>query len=114
MTVPYFKKKKMYMMLKELVEEEIEIMSYAAYSFYRGSEWLTCATKGIDYDKAYKLYHSGYFFSLDIYKYNEEKGKYEELDRITYRLKSDKLVKEYHRAEAYKAVDEYRETVVDV
>lgn len=110
MTVPYFKKKKMYMMLKELVEEEIEIMSYAAYRFYRGSEWLTCATKSIDYDKVFKLYHYGYCISLDISEYDEESDKFTEIDRIIYRLNGNKLIKEYHRNEAYT----YKEITVNV
>lgn len=104
MNVPYLKKTKMYKLLNELVDEELEIMSQSTYKFYRGSEWLSCATKSIDYDKVYSLYHSGYFISLDILKYNKNKDKYEDIDRITYRLKDNELVEEYHRLAVYEDI----------
>ena len=79
-------------------------MSHSTYKFYRGSEWLLCATKSNDYDKVYNLYHSGYYISLDILKYNEDNDKYEDIDRIAYKLKDNELVEEYHRLAVYEDI----------
>lgn len=93
----YLKKKKMYKMLQSIVNTELAMMKYASYIFYRNSEWLECTTNDERY--SYKLYHYGYFVSLDISKYIENEDKYTEIDRITYRLVNDALVKEYQRSD---------------
>ena len=86
----------MYQMLQTVLDKKLAMMKDCSYKCYRGSEWL----KGeADDGYCFKLYHMGVFVSLDISKYVEEKDKYVEVDRITFRLVDDKLVKEYQRSD---------------
>lgn len=106
--VVYLKKKKMYEMLKSLVNTDLDIMKNASYYFYHGSEWIECCSDdGVHYTK-YKFYHAGNVFSLDISAWNEEKGDYKEKDRITYQMNDGQLVKNYQRTEAVKETEEIR------
>ena len=100
MVVPYLKKKKMYQLLCSLAEGQLDTMKNASYKFYRGSEWLVCVSKNKEFDKKYELYHCGYFFSLDISEWSECEDEYIEIDRITYKMVNNQLVKEYQRTEA--------------
>lgn len=63
---PYLKKKKMYELLKGMLEYKPDLMKYATYKFYHGAEWL----KGSAYDGenvvTYEMYHESYFLSLNI------------------------------------------------
>ena len=109
MVVSYFKKKKMYEMLCSLADTQLDKMKNASYKFYRGSEWLSCESDDIDYYKKYELYHAGFYISLKIYQWNEQEDSYKEIDKITYRIIDDELVKEYQRTEAYKESEEIKE-----
>lgn len=100
MVVPYYKKKKMYEMLCSLVDIKLDMMKNASYRYYRGSEWLECESDDLNYYKKYKLYHSEYFISLDIFQWDEQEDKYVEIDRLTYKMVKGQLVKEYQRTEA--------------
>lgn len=109
-SVPYLKKKKMYDLLKDVFKDMLaykpELMKYATYRFYRGSEWLEgCANNGESY-VIYKMYHEGHFISLDILKWNDEKSAHEEIERITYHLQNEKWIKSYQRTEAYQEIDD--------
>lgn len=112
-SVPYLKKKKMHELFKDMFKDikdmlayEPELMKYATYRFYRGSEWLEgCANNGEDY-VIYKMYHEGYFISLDILKWNDEKCAHEEIERITYHLQNENWVKSYQRTETYQEIDD--------
>lgn len=108
-SIGYFKKKKMYEILKSLVNTNLDIMKYADYSFYRGSEWLKCIGDDGKHYTFYKLYHEGRFVSLDILQWDEEKEDFVETDRITYRMDDGQLVKNYQRAEAYKEIEETKQ-----
>lgn len=108
MSVMYLKKKKMYEMLASLINEKLELMKNASYKYYRGSEWLKCESDDTDYYKRYELYHYGYFISLDIFQWNEQKERYEQIDRITYKMKDEELIKEYQRTESYSKTEELR------
>lgn len=106
--VVYLKKKKMYEMLKSLVNTNLNIMKNTTYRFYRGSEWLECTSDGVEHCKMYKLYHEGQFVSLDISQWDEEKENFVEIERITYRMINGQLVKSYQRTETYKEIDEMK------
>lgn len=93
-----FKKKRMYEMLQSIVDTKLAMMKNASYRFYRGSEWLECESDGNGY-MLYKIYHAGYFVSLNVSKYIENEDNYMDIDRITFRLVDDKLVKEYQRSD---------------
>lgn len=104
----YFKKKKMYEILKSIVDTELDMMKTASYRFYRGSEWLQCESNDKNYCRAYKIYHSGYFISLDIFQYDEQSEEYVEIDRITYQIVKEQLVKTYQRTEVFARITEGR------
>lgn len=101
----YLKKKKLYEMLKALVDTDLRKLKDAKYRFFRGSEWLECSS---DNNKVFKLYHSRRFVSLDISIWDEEKENYVEIDRITYQLIDGQLIKNYQRTEAAKATQEIK------
>lgn len=90
----YLNKKKMYEMLKSIVDTKLEMMKDASYRFYRGSEWLELKTN----DNIYKLYHQGNSVSLNISTY-DEKGTHIEMDRIVFRFINGKLVQVYKRSD---------------
>ena len=102
----YFKKKKMYELLKSIADTDLDMMKNASYKFYRGSEWLKCGSNDTNY--YYDMYHSGYFISLDIFLYDEQSEEYVEIDRITYKIVKEKLVKTYQRTEMFAKITEGR------
>lgn len=104
----YLKKKNLYEILQSLVDTKLEMMKNASYRFYRGSEWLECESNDTDYYKKYKLYHAGFFISLDIFQWDDKEDEYVETDRITYRMIDGQLVKEYQRTEANKTTEEVK------
>lgn len=107
-SIGYLKKKNMYEMLKSLVSTKLNMMKDSTYKFYRGSEWLECASDDTEHYIMYKFYHEGHFFSLDISQYDEEKDKYVETERITYRMIDGQLVKHYQRTEAYRETEKIK------
>lgn len=93
----YLKKKKLYELLQTIAFTELDIMKYAEYKFYRGSEWLYCNAK-IE-NLSYELYHKNYFVSLDILKYDEDQDKTINVDRIVYDFIDNKLIKKLQRSD---------------
>lgn len=109
----YMKKKKMYELLKTLVDVNLNLMKYATYRFYRGSEWLECTSTDEEHFKQYKLYHEGTFVSLDVSQWDAENDNFIEIERITYRIIGDQLVKSYQRTEACKETEEIKKWLED-
>lgn len=107
----YLKKKKMYEMLKSLVNTNLNIMKNATYRFYRGSEWLECVSDDTENCIKYKLVHEGHFFSLDISQWDREKDKFVEIERITYRMTDGQMVKSYQRTEANEKTQEIKDWI---
>lgn len=105
---PYLKKKKMYELLKGMLEYKPDLMKYATYKFYQGAEWLEGSAYDGENVVIYKMYHAGYFLSLDIGGWSEEKCDSVEIERITYHLKNEKWIKTYQRTEAYQKTEEIK------
>ncbi|MBQ8165533.1 MAG: hypothetical protein IJZ96_00700 [Lachnospiraceae bacterium] len=80
----YFKKTKMYQLLALIVgKEELELMRYASYKFYRGSEWLYVGNTNMNV--CYELYRCKGYVSLDIKEYCEDRDTYECVERKCYK-----------------------------
>ena len=105
----YFKKKKMYGILQSMVNNHLDILKRASYRYYQGAEWLECDS--IDGTRKYELYRSGNFISLDIFQWEEETERYIEVDRITYRMVGEELIKKYQRTEALRQTNEMKKWI---
>lgn len=110
-TIQYLKKKKMYELLKDMMEYEPSLMKNTSYKFYHGAEWLECSANDGEHFVLCKMYHEGSFISLDILGWNEEKCEYTEKERITYRLKNEEWVKTYQLTEEKKKIKEMQEWI---
>lgn len=107
----YFKKKRMYEILQSVADTDLNLMKYATYRFYHGSEWLECNSNDAEHYRMYKLYHEGNFVSLDISQYDEECDKFVEIERFTYRIIDGNLQKTYQKSEAYRETEEIKKWI---
>ena len=72
--VKYLKKKKMFELLKQLVQFDCEVkLSDCVYRFYRGTEWLRVSDNTYSYDLC--SMGSGNYLALDKYVFDEDSFK---------------------------------------
>ena len=93
-SISYLKKKRMYEILKTIVDGNLTLIKNATYRFYRGSEWLECSSSDdSEQYRTFKLYHEGKFVSLDISQWDDKKENFVEVERVTYRINGEYLEK---------------------
>ena len=108
MKVPYFKKKKMYEIVSELLPDvKIPKLIHCEYRFFRGSEWLDFSYDDdghADSCVCVSFYHCGYYVVLDLeyrqYFENEVPKKFKVVKKCFW-LKSDGSLKPDYESEYY-------------
>lgn len=91
----YFGKKKLYQLLKCILEpDKVSSMKKCYYSKYRGSEWLVMY---IDYDYEIKIFHSGRHLSIDFYLVDDYDDTLRDIDRMCFCISDKEFVVDYWR-----------------